>query len=176
MLIHDYNPEWPGRFRRIRDVIAESLDNPDITIEHIGSTAVPGFAAKPIIDIDIVFGDYADFADIKSRLELIGYFHNGDQGIPGREAFKRDPAAVKHDILDTISHHLYACPADSAELRRHLLFRDHLRRNARARQEYRELKLELARETDNDRKKYAALKEARAREFVLKIVEREMKI
>jgi GrpB-like predicted nucleotidyltransferase (UPF0157 family) len=105
----------------------------------------------------------------------IGYFHNGDQGIPGREAFKRNEDAKKRPVLDDIRHHLYACQSDAAELKRHIVFRDFLRKNEWARIEYQALKLRLAEETGQDQTAYALLKEERALEFILSIVARAEK-
>jgi GrpB-like predicted nucleotidyltransferase (UPF0157 family) len=61
------------------------------SIEHIGSTAVPGLAAKPIIDIDVVVADEADVAEAIAMLAAAGYPHKGDAGVPGREAFDQPP-------------------------------------------------------------------------------------
>ena len=88
MLIHAYNEKWIADFIELRKYIAKALAGLDIFIEHIGSTAIPGLAAKPIIDIDVVFTNNTSFDEIKRRLESIGYYHNGNQGIPGREVFR----------------------------------------------------------------------------------------
>lgn len=166
MLIQEYQARWEEDFEEIRHVIAEALTGLDITIEHVGSTAVPRLAAKPIIDIDVVFSSSIDFEEVQSRLEQIGYVHNGNQGIPEREVFKRQHIARAHPILDSLSHHLYVCRAQSEELRRHLLFRDYLRTHREARQEYQELKYRIAEEARQDRKKYTELKEMQAKAFV----------
>ena len=87
MLIHEYSPGWEENFQNIKAILVDALSGLRIGIEHVGSTAIPGLAAKPIIDIDIVFNAPIDFGPVKERLAGLGYFHNGDQGIPGREAF-----------------------------------------------------------------------------------------
>ncbi len=89
VLIQKYNPEWQRMFHEIRDALMTTLEGLDVAIEHVGSTAIPGLSAKSIIDIDIIFGDDC-FPNLVKRLEEIGYHHNGDQGIRGREAFKRE--------------------------------------------------------------------------------------
>ncbi len=144
LLLQDYNPEWNNHFQSIKKVLHNTLGAIVINIEHIGSTSVPGLAAKPIIDIDMVYHSEREFEAIKERLSHIGYFHNGDQGIPKREAFKRKCSSGKHPVLDEINHHLYACPSDSEELQRHLLFRDFLRKNSEAKHHYQALKFEIA--------------------------------
>lgn len=165
MLIEVYNPKWVTHFKAIETVISKALQPLSITIEHIGSTAVPQLAAKPIIDIDIVFNSFTSFGDIKNKLEAIGYCHNGNQGIVDREVFKRKMFA-KHPILDTISHHLYVCSSNSKELQKHIAFRDHLRNNEADRNAYQALKLTIAEASKQDRKLYAALKETEATTFI----------
>jgi len=77
---------------------------------------------------------------------------------------------MKVEILDDICHHLYACHEKNIEFKRHILFRDFLRQNKWAIIEYQDLKLQIARETDQNHKSYAILKETRARDFVEKIL------
>jgi GrpB-like predicted nucleotidyltransferase (UPF0157 family) len=174
MLIEEYKARWIKNFNEIRDVLSETLQNLHISIEHIGSTSVPNLAAKPIIDIDIIVDNYQAFNGLKLRLESIGYFHAGDQGIENREVFKRD-TLFNHNVLDDILHPLYVCPIDSEELKKHILFRDFLRENSDARTEYQKLKYEIAEEANQDRKKYAELKELKATEFINCVIARARK-
>lgn len=169
-LIHDYDPQWAVDFSKIREVLETVLTPSATRVVHIGSTAVEGLAAKPIIDIDIAYDRQASFGSIKKALEDLGYYHNGDQGIPGREVFKRTPTEVTHSVLDTVPHHLYVCTEDNPELKRHLAFRDYLRMNPAARDEYARLKREVAERAGQDKKTYARLKEEMAREFVEKVL------
>jgi GrpB-like predicted nucleotidyltransferase (UPF0157 family) len=124
MVIEEYNTNWVKQFNQIKNILEENLSK-IIKIEHIGSTAIFGMCAKPIIDIDIIIENTSDFEKIKNELEAIGYSHNGDQGIKGREAFKRNNI-IKNEILDKLNHHLYVCAKGNEELRRHILFRDYL--------------------------------------------------
>ena len=171
MLIKAYNPEWKNSFHKIANALREVLPENGSYIEHVGSTSVEGLAAKPIIDIDVVYTLQVSFEEIKHSLSKLGYFHNGDQGIPTREAFKRERAIPEHPVLDRISHHLYVCREDSPELARHLAFRNQLRRSEKTRLEYEEIKRALADETGQDRERYAELKEDRARAFILNAIE-----
>ncbi|MBR6596283.1 MAG: GrpB family protein [Oscillospiraceae bacterium] len=118
-----YNPHWPDDFEAIRRELAAGLGELIVDIHHVGSTSVPGLSSKPIIDIDVEIKDYSVFPEAVARLQMLGYAHEGDLGIPQREAFCY---AGKAHLR---KHHLYVCPADSEELRRHITFRDHLRRN-----------------------------------------------
>jgi GrpB-like predicted nucleotidyltransferase (UPF0157 family) len=172
MLLQEYKESWVQDFNEIQKIITEALVNLPVSIEHIGSTAIPKLAAKPIIDIDIVYAENAAFDEIKIRLEKIGYYLAGNQGIPGREVFKRDKRAGKQNVLDFIVHHLYACPVNSEELQRHILFRDYLIKNEEARVQYQKLKYEIAAEAKQERKKYAQLKEVKAKVFVNSIIEK----
>lgn len=165
MLIQEYQEQWATGFEKIKEVLSAELNKFNITIEHVGSTAVPGLAAKPIIDVDIVYRAATQFASISFSLESAGYYHNGDQGIPGREVFKRK-AGIHHPVLDRILHHLYVCREDSEELQRHLLFRNYLRANKQAADEYSRLKYHIADLASQDKKKYASLKEIEARHFI----------
>ena len=171
MLIKEYDASWPEGSIEISTVMDTALHGVAHRIEHVSSTSVPRLAAKPIIDIDIVYMKPCDFLEIGRRLYKLGYMHNGNQGIPDRDAFKRIESHQKHPILDKIRHHLYVCPAESAELKRHLLFRDHLRENEWARKEYCALKRDIAVRANHDHKVYASMKEVEARGFVIGIIE-----
>ena len=76
MLIHRYQASWATDFSEIKVVITTALQNLDIRLEHIGSTAVEHLAAKPIIDIDIVYARYVPFENVKRGLEQLGYYHH----------------------------------------------------------------------------------------------------
>ena len=170
MLISDYNAEWPTHFENINNKLLKILSGLMVKIEHIGSTAVPGLAAKPIIDIDIIYNESSDFEYIKNKLGSAGYFHNGNQDVAGREVFKRN-GQNDDEILDKIVHHLYICRYDCAELHRHILFRNYLRKYAIAREFYEHLKYEIAKEVKNDRKLYANSKELKANSFINYLIE-----
>jgi GrpB-like predicted nucleotidyltransferase (UPF0157 family) len=101
-------------------------------IEHVGSTSVPGLAAKPVIDMTVVVPTPAAMGAVIARLATLGYRHRGDLGVPGREAFDRPGG--------TPDHNLYACVAENDGLRNHLALRDHLRGNPAAARSYGSLK------------------------------------
>ncbi|QDU93623.1 dephospho-CoA kinase/protein folding accessory domain-containing protein [Lignipirellula cremea] len=133
-----YDPEWPQTFAKLRDQVWPAVREAVLAIEHVGSTSVPGLAAKPVIDISVVVGDTADVATAITGLAKLGYVHRGNLGIAGREAFHAPPG--------TLAHHLYVCPQGSLGLRNHLAFRDYLRTHPAAVQAYGELKQRLARQ------------------------------
>ena len=172
MLIQPYTTNWAEGFEKIKKILNQEICDYVLDIEHVGSTSVPNLPAKPIIDIDIVYRENDNFENIKNGLEKLGYYYNGNQGIEGREVFKRN-GKHKNDVLDNITHHLYVCKHDSVEFQRHILFRDYLRKDEMTRNYYQQFKLELANEIKNDKVKYAELKQLRANPFIDYVIELE---
>jgi GrpB-like predicted nucleotidyltransferase (UPF0157 family) len=172
MLIQKYTSAWASDFANLKREIEKALGQLDCRIEHVGSTSVPGLDSKPIIDIDIIYYKPGDFELIKPGLEKIGYYHNGNQGIEGREVFKRSGSLI-NQFLDTIQHHLYVCPVNSKALERHILLRDYLRKHDWARLAYQQMKYELAEEARQDRKLYAELKELKINGFIDLVIDKE---
>src|SRR5690349_20583042 len=87
VIVVDYDPAWPRLFDQLTVPVRSALGEVALRIEHVGSTSVPGLAAKPIIDISVVVATEADVPLAIERLASIGYLHQGDLGIEGREAF-----------------------------------------------------------------------------------------
>ncbi len=172
MLIEKYTPNWVKDFTNVKREIESGLQGSHYVVEHVGSTSVPNLDAKPIIDIDVVYTDQADFDSIKLGLEKLGYFHNGNQGIEGRDVFKRNEK-WGNEVLDTVKHHLYVCQIGAKALLRHTLFRDFLRANDWARLEYQQMKYKLAEMAKQDKKKYAELKELNINDFIDSVIEKE---
>lgn len=152
VIVEKYDPAWAQDFRQIEQELKEALGDLALRIEHVGSTSVKGLSAKPIIDIDIVIPDYSRFDAVVAALEKIGYIHEGDLGIPGREAFKY---SGKEHLR---RHHLYVCTETSEELKRHLAFRDYLRSHPEAVREYSRVKEEGAALYPEDIDKYIEYK------------------
>ena len=140
IIVLPHDSGWAGEFDKIRAELEAALAVPGVAllgIEHVGSTSVEGLYAKPIIDIDIVVAK-GNFSAASEALAAIAYTHQGDLGIPSREAFKYEG---KEHLM---RHNLYVCEEDSPELRRHLTLRNHLRENAEDRERYSAIKLEMA--------------------------------
>ncbi|MDH6269896.1 GrpB-like predicted nucleotidyltransferase (UPF0157 family) [Rhizobium sp. SG_E_25_P2] len=150
VIIVPYDPAWPVIFDALRRRIEAALGPIATAVEHVGSTSVPGLAAKPIIDIDAVIADDTALPAAIARLSAIGYADQGEKGVAGRRAFAPPPGLARH--------HLYVCASDSAELRRHLLFRDRLRANPDLAAAYGALKQRLAAEYGRDREGYTEAK------------------
>jgi GrpB-like predicted nucleotidyltransferase (UPF0157 family) len=148
VVVVEYDPGWPELFQFFRARIANALGGLASAVEHVGSTAVPGLAAKPIIDIDVLLVSADALPAAIERLATLGYGHQGDLGIPEREAFLT-PAGDS-------PHHLYVCPPHSREFRRHLAFRDYLRSHPKEAKVYGDLKQALALRFSQDRDAYMA--------------------
>ncbi|NIK55585.1 GrpB family protein [Kribbella shirazensis] len=155
----DYDPRWPLWFAEIRARVTPYLDGLPHHLEHVGSTAVPGLAAKPIIDVDIVVPAAGLVRMAIERLTAAGYRHEGDQGIPGREAFALPPDAVHY-------HHLYVVVEGNKAHQDHVALRDHLRLNAADRERYAARKRELAHLLTTDRAAYVEGKAALVEELL----------
>lgn len=135
--IHDHDPAWAERFRREAARIHEALEGRERLVEHMGSTAVPGLAAKPIVDILLVLDDPSDEATYLPALEAAGY-----------ELRVREPDWWQHRMLRTPARdvHVHVFPPDSPEIERCLLFRDRLRAVPEERELYAATKRRLAEE------------------------------
>ncbi|MGX8698982.1 MAG: GrpB family protein [bacterium] len=152
VVVLPYDEQWRQDFLKIKAELTNTLGQLTIGIEHVGSTSVQGLSAKPIIDIDVVIKDYTVLENVVSVLREIGYQHEGNLGIVGREAFKYDG---KEHLQ---KHHLYVCPEDSPELKRHIAFRDYLRTHPDAVREYSHIKEEAAKQYPDDIERYIEYK------------------
>lgn len=139
VIVLPYDTAWKTAFEEIKKELEEAIGDLIIGIEHVGSTSVEGLAAKPCIDLDVIISDYSVFETVVCKLKTIGYRHEGDLGIQDREAFGYE------NKPHLMNHHLYVCPKNSAELHRHLTFRDFLRSNPEAAAQYGRIKEEAAR-------------------------------
>ena len=129
-----YDAGWKNDFEKIKNELEAAIGSLIVGIEHVGSTSVEGMSAKPCIDIDVIIEDASSLGGVINALAEIGYIHEGDLGIKGREAFKySDKPHLK-------THHLYVCTQASEELRRHITFRDFLRSNPDAVKLYSDVK------------------------------------
>jgi GrpB-like predicted nucleotidyltransferase (UPF0157 family) len=136
--IRDYDPAWPPRFEAARSAITAAVGERLVGIEHIGSTSVPGLAAKPIIDVMPGLRRFEDGHACVAALEALGYVYRGEYGIPGRHYFVSSNSQGRRD------QHVHMLVVGSDPWTRHLLFRDYLRAHPAAALEYAALKRALA--------------------------------
>lgn len=162
IIIQPYQPGWRTEFADLRSVLGSALQEFNLDIQHIGSTAIPGLAAKPVLDVDIILTDADQLDDVSAKLEELGYAAAGTQGVPGRYAFKQysERVPVSGNYRTWMKHHLYVCYPNSVSLRNHLLFRDALRNNDALAKQYGKLKLDLAAEKEMTIENYVRRKTA----------------
>jgi GrpB-like predicted nucleotidyltransferase (UPF0157 family) len=156
-MIVDYDLGWPADFATIQSHVGQGMP-PGVVVEHIGSTSVPGLAAKPIIDVDIVVRSVADVPETVAALVHLGYEREGDLAVPGREAFSA-PTGLPY-------HHLYVVVAGSKPHRDHVDLRDYLRDNPNEVERYASEKRRLAHLLTQDREQYVNGKGRLVEEFL----------
>lgn len=145
IVIADYDANWSSQYEQEKSRIIDALGDTVADIQHIGSTSVPGLAAKPIIDILLGLKQIPPSSTHVLSLENIGYLYLGEFGIPERHYFRRGMPRT---------HHIHAVQVNSDFWQRHILFRDFLRSHPQAQQQYETLKRKLAVEFRNDRDRY----------------------
>ena len=158
IVVTAYNPEWPNMFEMEAEKIRQILGPNCVSIFHIGSTSVPGLAAKPVIDIMPVVHSLERVDAAAEEFEKIGYEYLGEFGIPGRRYLRKGGDERTHQI------HIFQ-ETDQKNIRRHLAVRDYLRDHEESRRAYAKLKRELARKYPYDIEGYCDGKEEFVREL-----------
>ncbi len=153
----NYDPEWPSKYVRERDYITEILKDNCIAVYHIGSTSVPGLAAKPIIDIMAVVRSLEEVDTAADKFAEIGYEYLGEFGIKGRRYLRKGGDERTHQI------HIFQAD-DWNNIGRHLAFRNYMRTHEKERNEYAKIKKDLAQEFPYDIDGYCDGKENFVRE------------
>ncbi len=144
-----YDPAWPRLFEDLRVRLAAALRPRAVRIEHVGSTAVPGLAAKPIVDVQVAVPDVADEAAYRGAIEALGF---GLRYRTERWRYFRPPPGLPR------TWQVHVCAAVSDWERVHLLFRDYLRTHPDRADAYGRLKRRLARRFGIDRIGYTDAK------------------
>ena len=161
ILLTEYDPAWPEQFARERERIWQAVGPHLLAIEHIGSTAVPGLAAKPVIDILAAIRSLEEAPTCIAPLAALGYTY-----VPEYEAELPERRYFHHLAGGQHLHHLHMAQSDSRFWRVQLLFRDYLRAHPETAQAYTALKRRLAEQYRDDR---AAYTEAKT-EFILGVL------
>ena len=136
--VSDYDPAWPQRFQKLRAEDSSALSAAGVpfrSIEHVGSTSVVGLAAKPVIDVDIVV-EAVDVGAASAVLVGLGFEPRGELGIPQRWAFSEPDRLT--------GTHTYVVVVGSLALRNHLAIRETLRADPELREEYAQVKRQVA--------------------------------
>lgn len=148
--IEQSDTTWTERYQEEAALLQRVLAGIPIAIHHIGSTSVPGLAAKPIIDILLEVAALAALDEYNDAMRMAGYTPRGEYGIAGRRYF------IKGDTQRT--HHVHAFEMNSPHAVRHLAFRDYLRQHREVAQEYERVKRDAAAHSDNLSERYSQLK------------------
>ncbi|HVW48426.1 MAG TPA: GrpB family protein [Solirubrobacterales bacterium] len=151
--IVEYDPAWPEMAAAEIARIAAAVGEAAVRIDHVGSTAVPGLAAKPIVDLQLSVADIADRSLYVEQLEGLGYLFAPDPDSPDFHFFGLPATRPR-------SHHLHVCAAGSEHERRHLAVRDHLRAHPEEAAAYAARKREIVARAPGDRLAYIAGKDA----------------
>jgi GrpB-like predicted nucleotidyltransferase (UPF0157 family) len=168
--IVEYRSEWRNMFENEKEVLKKALGEIPVQIEHIGSTAVVGLAAKPIIDMMIGLEDFSVADEFVPKITTLGYeyFKKYEDEMPYRRYFAKNQNGVR-------THQIHMVEIGEEFWERHLLFRDYLRQNPEVLNKYAELKKQLAEQDWADVNEYADAKtefirsnENKAKEQVLK--------
>lgn len=147
-----YNPAWPEMFKQEAEKIKRALGDNCLEVHHIGSTSVPGLAAKPLIDMIPVVRDITKVDAANDALKALGYEPQGEFGIPFRRYFQKGG--------DNRTHHVHIFEQGSPEIERHLKFRDWMRSHPEDALAYGELKQQLAQQFPYDSLGYCNGKDA----------------
>jgi len=161
VVIVAYDPRWPALYEEEKRLLRDLLGDALVAIEHIGSTAVPGLGAKPIIDIMAAVRRLADAEACIPALAAVGYEYapEFETIIPERRFFRKGPPGCR-------THHLHIVEVTSEFWDHHLLFRDYLRAHPAVAEEYLQLKKRLAVRFAGDRASYTEAKS----DFILGVV------
>ncbi|WP_105401979.1 MULTISPECIES: GrpB family protein [Neorhizobium] len=147
--IVDYDPSWPACFAEAAHGLAALLGDMVVSIDHVGSTSVPGLAAKPLIDIDVTLRSTTDIPASSTLLHSLGYEPRGSRHGDGVWAFL---------LRGEPGQRVYLCPPDNETHRKRMLFRDRLRADADLAAAYERLKRDLALEFPLDGDGYTSAK------------------
>ena len=143
-----HRASWRDHFEEERRLLQEQIGGHVLDIQHVGSTAVPGLDAKPIIDIAVAVASPAVIPSIRPPLCALGYIGRGDAGMVGGYLFAKERAP------EVRTHHLHVVAIDDPQWRNYLRFRNMLRTDGVVRTRYGELKKSLQEQFAHDRKAY----------------------
>jgi GrpB-like predicted nucleotidyltransferase (UPF0157 family) len=139
-----HNPNWREAFEDESKQVAVALGDNVVAVHHIGSTAITTIYAKPIIDMLVEVRDITKVDERNSAMQTLGYESMGEFGISGRRFFRKD------NEVGIRTHHIHTFEIDSAQVRRHLAFRNYMNVHTEDAQRYSDLKQELAKKYPND--------------------------
>jgi len=140
--ISEYDPNWPALFEEEARSLHAAFSSAALRIEHVGSTSVPGLAAKPVIDIQVSVASLLPHGRYVNTMAALGYRHVALDNFDLVYPFFHKPAEWPS------THHVHLCQAGGEQERKHLAFRNYLRAHPQTARAYEALKRELARTHD----------------------------
>jgi len=153
-----HSPGWAAAFRAEADRLRAVLGDEVVAVHHVGSTAIPGIGAKPIIDILLAVREVERLDELGPEMDGLGYEARGEFGLPGRRFFVKDKGSRR-------THHIHAYATGNPELERHLAFRDYMISHPEDARAYDRLKQDLARRFPTDIEGYMDGKDAFIKEM-----------
>ena len=149
----DHDPSWSALFAKERESLHRTLGDLAADVQHVGSTAVPGLPAKPILDIALAVRVLDLVPHIVEQLTRIGYIYRGDGGDDGGHLF------IRESEPDIRTVHVHVVEQSTTQWKNYLLFRELLRDDTNVRKRYTDIKKDLAKRFCDDRKSYTAAKD-----------------
>lgn len=167
VIVSPYSAEWPNSFRAVREELRRVFAPTMVAVEHIGSTAVPWLAAKPVIDVLLGAHSLTDLKSKINSLSELGYSYvpKYERELPMRRYFTKSSAT-------SLRVHVHGVEVGSRLWREHLAFRDALRADSNLRAQYQSLKFDLARQFANDKSAYTDAKGPFIRSILTSVLER----
>jgi len=161
--LKDHDPQWHALFKCEKKILLEIFGDRIIAIEHIGSTSICGISAKPIIDMNVAVTSLRKIDDFIEKLPNLGYEYMPERRFKDRQFFPKGPRECR-------THHLNLTEmSNKTGWKGHLVFRDYLRKNKDAREEYDTLKKKLAEQYSDNREKYTH----RKADFIQDVINRK---
>jgi len=158
-----YDPQWPDLFSEEAEDLKDIFGMEIVAVHHVGSTAIPGIRAKPIIDVLVVVRHLSLVDCFNEEMRARGYIPKGEFGIAGRRFFIKGTETER-------THHLHIFESSHPAVEGHVAFRDYLRAHPEAAQAYGDLKTELAKDFRRDIENYMAGKDALVKEIERKAI------
>lgn len=153
--VQKYNPKWQEEFNKEKDNLEKIFGDVAKSIEHVGSTSVPGLSAKPIIDIAVGVDSLEDIDQVREKILKFPHYSIKEDNADGEILMRRGvPVKPGDDKPDYITHFIHILEIDSRKYKETIMFRDYLRAHDGAMKKYEKLKQNLAQKHANDRKAY----------------------
>ena len=158
--LEKYNPKWQEEFNKEKENLEKIFGNVAKSIEHVGSTAIVGLSAKPIIDIAVGVDALEDINKVKEKILKFSHYTIKKDNADGEILIRRGVPVKQGEIKpDYVTHFIHVMEINGRKYKETIIFRDYLRANNEVLKEYESLKQKLANKFEKDRKAYSKAKE-----------------